>query len=176
MKYVTDFLTRVFQTACANYFLCDIKSVRHRSRMSSFKPLARIISSVTPNGAGKSVEPAGFKPLARIISSVTTNPTKFKLVSISFKPLARIISSVTRSCSANLPTRKWQFQTACANYFLCDRIINLLFLAPFSTFLWRVHPVIAPSFTHFDLQHSFSPHLPQPFANPFYNRRLPCPP
>ena len=39
----------------------------------------------------------------------------------SFKPLARIISSVTMA-RITKPTTSPTFQTACANYFLCDRL------------------------------------------------------
>ena len=61
-----------------------------------FKPLARIISSVTwwddGVGTGKLLR---FKPLARIISSVTDAGCKPSSARAGFKLLARIISSVT---------------------------------------------------------------------------------
>ena len=66
-----------------------------------------------------------FKPLARIISSVTDLMRWWQCDVFCFKPLARIISSVTsQPTSTSVPPTK--FQTACANYFLCDLVLTAL--------------------------------------------------
>ena len=61
-----------FQTACANYFLCNEVKFEWLTPSDRFKPLARIISSATSDALEHYPrDSARFKPLARIISSAT---------------------------------------------------------------------------------------------------------
>ena len=132
-------LARIISSAtygCPKKSLSDIR----------FKPLARIISSATlQTNVFVGYHQACFKPLARIISSATQAVGAWcPGGTVCFKPLARIISSATPfwyrqshrhyDVSNRLrelfplqppghvhrPTEWQEFQTACANYFLCN--------------------------------------------------------
>ena len=111
----------LFQTACANYFLCDdMFASTYRWVKSGFKPLARIISSVTCTSRHHSTYFAVFQTACAnyfLCDSAVMSPRSH--FPMRFKPLARIISSVTTLMRMSFNPRI-EFQTACANYFLCD--------------------------------------------------------
>ena len=121
--------THKFQTACANYFLCNARRKKvMRLRISGFKPLARIISSATqrwlllsPQGENVSNRLRELFPLQ------LKRDFKKRSKEARFKPLARIISSATYAQHGNLRPRIQKFQTACANYFLCNASKGVLY-------------------------------------------------
>ena len=89
------YVGQLFQTACANYFLCNVSD---DTNMLTW--------------------PVGFKPLARIISSATHNGSNFacpRNVSNRLRELFPL-----QRGNGNATSRRSGFQTACANYFLCN--------------------------------------------------------
>ena len=111
----------MFQTACANYFLCNgyyrnIKGLEWRvsNRLRELFPLQRKGRSPERLTMAQFQTACANYFLCNVMTRLPVNSMKR-----GFKPLARIISSATFPSTVPM-VPKHSFQTACANYFLCN--------------------------------------------------------